>query len=39
MIDAEAYCLSRDPNPKTIQGVQVLPWEEGLTAIGFNLQV
>ena len=33
---ARAYCLSRDPNRKTIQGVQVLPWGEGLEAIGLG---
>ena len=31
---AEAYCLSQDPNPKTIGSVSCLPWQEGLKALG-----
>jgi predicted AAA+ superfamily ATPase len=32
----EAFCLSRDPNPKIIEKVQCLPWEKGLEAIGLS---
>lgn len=31
---AEAFCLSRDPTPKKIGDVRVLPWAEGLKALG-----
>jgi predicted AAA+ superfamily ATPase len=34
MPNTEGYCLSRDPIPKRIGSVSVLPWLEGLQAIG-----
>ncbi|MCC6272404.1 MAG: ATP-binding protein [Deltaproteobacteria bacterium] len=30
---AEAYCLSRDPTPKRIGEIRLLPWQEGLREI------
>ena len=32
----EAYCLSRDPIAKTIDGIHLLPWKEGLREIGLG---
>ncbi|MEZ4753022.1 MAG: ATP-binding protein [Bdellovibrionota bacterium] len=32
--NSEAYCFSRDPNPKKIEGVICLPWQKGLKEIG-----
>ena len=32
--NSESFCLSRDPNPKTIQGVSCLPWQQGLKELG-----
>lgn len=32
----EAFCLSRDPIPKVIEGVRLLPWEKGLEEIGLS---
>ncbi len=32
----EAYCLSRDPIPKMIEGIHLLPWEMGLKKIGLH---
>lgn len=32
----EAYCLSKDPVPKMIEGVRLLPWEQGLREIMGN---
>ncbi|MFO1518940.1 MAG: AAA family ATPase [bacterium] len=32
---AEAFCLSRDPIPKKIGKVSMLPWGEGLRELGF----
>jgi len=31
---AEYYCLSRDPAPKNIEGISLLPWEKGIQEIG-----
>ncbi|MBI2082460.1 MAG: ATP-binding protein [Deltaproteobacteria bacterium] len=31
---AEAFCLSRDPWPKKIGSVSVLPWDQGLRELG-----
>jgi len=31
---ADAYCFSRDPLRKRIDGVLALPWQEGLTELG-----
>jgi hypothetical protein len=31
---ADAYCFSRDPLRKRIDGVLVVPWEEGLAELG-----
>jgi predicted AAA+ superfamily ATPase len=30
----EAFCLSRDPTPKKIDGIHALPWARGLTELG-----
>lgn len=30
----EPFCLSRDPAPKTISGVNCLPWQEGIARLG-----
>ena len=32
--NSEAYCFSRDPNPKTVEGVACLPWQKGLSEVG-----
>jgi len=32
----DAYCLSLDPSPKRIDGIEVLPWKEGLIALGIT---
>ena len=34
MPGAEGFCLSRDPVPKAIGNVRVLPWDDGLRALG-----
>ena len=31
---ADAYCFSRDPLRKRIDGVLAVPWEEGLVELG-----
>jgi predicted AAA+ superfamily ATPase len=31
---SEAFCLSRDPNPKKIASVSCFPWQQGLVEIG-----
>ena len=33
---SEAYCLSLDPVAKKIAGINVLPWRQGLTELGFQ---
>jgi predicted AAA+ superfamily ATPase len=32
---SDMYCFSRDPHPKMINGVHCLPWQKGLTELGF----
>lgn len=32
--NSEAFCLSRDPHPKTVDGISCLPWQDGLTELG-----
>ncbi len=34
--DAEAFCFCRDPRPKRIGRTHVLPWQDGLRAIGLT---
>lgn len=31
---SEKFCLSRDPHPKKIEGVNCLPWQKGLAELG-----
>ncbi len=30
----EAFCFSKDPHPKIIEGIQCMPWDKGFKAIG-----
>ena len=32
--NSEAFCLSLDPLPRSLEGVRCLPWQQGLTEIG-----
>ncbi len=32
--NVETFCLSRDPIPKIIDGISLLPWKEGFKALG-----
>lgn len=32
----QAFCLSRDPIPKVIDGIRLFPWKEGLKEIGLH---
>ena len=32
-VGSRAYCLSRDPNRRTEDGVEIVPWEDGLREI------
>ncbi len=32
----EAYCFSRDPTPKMIEGIRLLPWQMGFKEIGLT---
>lgn len=34
MAHAEAFLLSRDPHPKIIDGIKILPWRQGLQELG-----
>ncbi|MBI4405552.1 MAG: ATP-binding protein [Deltaproteobacteria bacterium] len=34
--NAEGYCLSNDPNKRLINGIHLLPWEEGLVRLGLS---
>jgi predicted AAA+ superfamily ATPase len=36
MSDVEAFCLSRDPQPRRVDSVQVLPWAVGLDKLGLS---
>jgi predicted AAA+ superfamily ATPase len=32
--NSEGFCLSRDPIPRQVDGISVLPWAQGLDALG-----
>ena len=32
-----AFCLSREPTPRLMEGVHMLPWEDGLDALGLSM--
>jgi predicted AAA+ superfamily ATPase len=34
--EADAFCLSRDPQPRRIDSVQILPWDIGLKRLGLE---
>lgn len=33
---AEAFCLSRDPVPQAIEGIRLLPWQQGFAELGLT---
>ena len=35
--DCEAVCLSREPVPRIVEDVRILPWQQGLDEIGMQL--
>ena len=36
LLPADAFCLSQDPIPKNIRGIQCLPWQMGLNELGLT---